>query len=172
MTDPEDFAPYRLPDPENHPEVIAARVLRMPEHRHLVDNEIDLGWLMRTGEKVKGGRQVLGSVHEPTCQGEFRDLFQWMLQGLLGRLPRFLVVLDEQYWAQATDLQREILVFHELSHIRQKVDRYGAPRFDKDGRPVYGLHGHDVEEFTQVVARYGAWHDDIRAFVAAANEAG
>ena len=163
--------PYRLPDPGNHPAVIAERVMRMPEHRHLVDNEIEIDWLMRTGEKIKGGRQVLGSVHEPTCQGEFRDLFQWMLESLLGRLPRFLVILDEAYWLQASPRAREILVFHELAHIQHKLDRYGAPRFDKDGLPVYGINGHDVEEFTSVVARYGAYNDDVSRFVDAARSA-
>lgn len=163
--------PYRLPDPGNHPAIIAERVMRTPEHRHLVDNEIEIDWLMRTGEKIKGGRQVLGSVHEPTCQGEFRDLFQWMLESLLGRLPRFLVILDEAYWLQASPRAREILVFHELAHIQHKLDRYGAPRFDKDGLPVYGLNGHDVEEFTSVVARYGAHNNELATFIDAARAA-
>lgn len=160
--------PYSLPDPDGHPGEIAARVMRMPEHQHLRDNEIDIDWLMRNDEKIKQGRAILGTVYEPTVQGELKDLFEFMLERLLGRVPKFLVILDTQYWRKATDLQREILVFHELSHIRQKLDRYGAPRFDKDGVPVYGLQGHDVEEFTQVVARYGAWNDEIREFVAAA----
>lgn len=168
----DETAPYSLPGPDNHPGTIAARVMRMPEHQHLVDNEIDVDWLMRNFEKVKGGREVLGSVHEPTCQGELAPMFEWMVERLFGRLPRFLVILDANYWDAATDLQREILIFHELAHIRQKVDKYGAPRFDKDGLPVYGLHGHDVEEFTSVVARYGTWNDDLRAFVAAANNSG
>lgn len=162
-------APYRLPDANDHPGTIAARVMRMPEHRHLVENEIDIEWLMRDATKVKAGRQVLGSVHEPAVQGELRDMFEWLLTGLFGRLPRFLVILDSEYWRQAGPEAREILVFHELAHIRQKEDRYGAPRFDKDGMPVYGLRGHDVEEFTSVVARYGAWTDEIKEFVAAAN---
>lgn len=168
----DDVAPYKLPDPQHHPAVIAERVMRMPEHQHLKDNEIEIDWLMRTFEKTKGGRTVLGSVHEPTCQGEMAPLFEWMLERLLGDLPRFLVILDEEYWEQADDRAREILVFHELAHIRQKLDKYGAPRFDKDGLPVYGLHGHDVEEFTSVVARYGAHNPDIAAFVKAANAAG
>lgn len=163
--------PYRLPDAETHPAIIAERVMRMPEHQHLIDNDIEIDWLMRTGEKIKGGRQVLGSVHEPACQGEFKDLFQWMLERLLGRLPRFLVILDDEYWKAATPKAREILVFHELAHVRQKVDRYGAPRFDKDGLPVYGLHGHDVEEFTSVVARYGAYNDELTRFIDAAGGA-
>jgi hypothetical protein len=162
-----DAAPYRLPDNDSHPAVIAERVMRMPEHLHLVDNEIEIDWLMRTHEKIKGGRMILGSVHEPTCQGEFKILFQWMLENLLGRLPRFLVILDDAYWKQASAKEREILIFHELAHIQHMLDRYGAPRFDKDGMPVYGLAGHDVEEFTSVVARYGAYSDEIRAFVAA-----
>lgn len=168
----DDIAPYSLPAPDNHPGTFAERVMRMPEHRHLVDNEIDVDYLMRNFEKVKGGRFVLGSVHEPTCNGELAPMFEWMVERLFGRLPRFLVILDAEYWAAATDLQREILIFHELAHIRQKVDRYGAPRFDKDGLPVYGLHGHDVEEFTSVVARYGAHNADIAQFIKAANAAG
>lgn len=171
MIDADDIAPYRLPDPGNHPADIAERVMRMPEHLHLAENEIDIGWLMRGAPKVKAGRLVLGSVHEPTCQGEFRDLFAWMLQNLLGRLPRYLIILDDAYWREATPAQREILVFHELSHIRQRLDAYGAPKFTRDGLPVYGLQGHDVEEFTQVVARYGTWNDELRAFVAAAQSA-
>lgn len=168
----EDFDPYRLPDEDSHPATTAARVMRMPEHQHLEDNEIDIDYVMRTFEKTKGGRTVLGSVHEPTCQGEMAPLFEWMLERLLGRLPRFLVILDAEYWAAANDLQREILIFHELAHVRQKLDKYGAPRFDKDGLPVYGLHGHDVEEFTSVVARYGAHNKDIDNFIKAANAAG
>lgn len=167
----DETPPYRLPDPDTHPAVIAERVMRMPEHLHLADNEIEIDWLMRTREKIKGGRLVLGSVHEPTCQGEFRDLFQWMLEGLLGRLPRFLVILDDAYWAQASPRAREILVFHELAHIRHQLDRYGAPRFDKDGLPVYGLNGHDVEEFTSVVARYGAHSAELAEFIDAARAA-
>lgn len=168
----DDVAPYKLPDPQHHPAVIAERVMRMPEHQHLNDNEIEIDWLMRTFEKTKGGRTVLGSVHEPTCQGEMAPLFEWMLERLLGDLPRFLVILDEEYWELADDRAREILVFHELCHIRQKLDKYGAPRFDKDGLPVYGLHGHDVEEFTSVVARYGAHNPDLEQFIKAANAAG
>jgi hypothetical protein len=164
-------APYRLPDAATHPAIIAERVMRMPEHQHLVDNEIEIDWLMRTGEKIKGGRRVLGSVHEPACQGEFKDLFQWMLERLLGRLPRFLVILDLEFWEASTAEAREILIFHELCHIKQKLDRYGAPRFDKDGLPVYGLKNHDVEEFTSVVARYGAHTPELAQFVDAARGA-
>ena len=46
-------------------------------------------------------------------------------------------------------------------HIQQKVDKYGSPRFDLDGNPVYGIKEHDVTAFHAEVARYGAWHGDL-----------
>lgn len=47
---------------------------------------------------------------------------------------------------------------------------YGAPAFDKQGRPKLRIMGHDVEEFVGVVARYGA-SADVGLLVAAARTA-
>lgn len=166
--DNEDLDLFRLPGPDDGLEGVVGTVLRMPEHVHLVENEIDLAFLFRREEKIIGGRAILGTVYEPKVQGGLKDVFEWMIRRMLGRMPRFLVVLDEGYWTDSDGHLREILVFHELSHCRQKVDKYGAPRFDMDGNPVYGIRAHDVEEFNDVVARYGQWNEGIRAFVAAA----
>jgi len=163
---------YFVPDAGLHPADLAAKVLAFPEHRHLVENDIDIEWLMRRDEKVSRGRRVLGSVHEPMVQGELRPVFEWLLGKTLGRLPQFLIILDADYWQTASMRDREILIFHELSHIQQKLDRFGSPRVDRDGNPVYGLIGHDVEEFTSVVARYGAWNDEIQNFIYAATSGG
>lgn len=170
MSDADDFDLFRLPEPDDGLEPIVDRVLGMYEHAHLVENEIDLAFLFRCEEKMMGGRQILGTVYEPKVQGGLKDVFEWMIRRLLGRLPRFLVVLDEAYWAECGERNREILVFHELTHCQQKNDRYGAPRFDLDGRPVYGLMAHDVEEFTSVVRRYGVWNDGLREFIEAARQ--
>jgi len=168
--DDENTDLFRLPEPSDGLSRIVDDVLRMPEHQHLVENYIDLAFLFRTEEKIFGGRQVLGTVYEPKVQGGLRDVFEWMIRLLLGRLPQFLVVLDEGYWEASDERLRTILVFHELCHVRQKIDKYGSPRFDSDGLPVYGLRAHDVEEFTAVAARYGAWNDEIREFIRAASE--
>ena len=170
MSADDNFELFRLPEPEDGLEPIVDRVLRMHEHEHLVENEIDLAFLFRCEEKIIGGRQILGTAYEPKVQGGLKDVFEWMIQRLLGRMPRFLIVLDAGYWAECGERNREILVFHELTHCQQKRDRYGELRFDMDGNPVYGLLGHDVEEFTSVVRRYGAWNDGIRDFIAAANQ--
>lgn len=161
---------FRLPEPDDGLEPVVDTVLRMPEHEHLVDNEIDLAFIFRCDEKIIGGRRILGTVYEPKVQGGLKDVFEWMVTRMLGRLPRFLVVLDAAYWAECGARNREILVFHELTHCQQKIDRHGALRFDLDGNPVYGLRGHDVEEFTSVVRRYGIHSDELAEFIAAAQE--
>ena len=64
------------------------------------------------------------------------------------------------------------LIEHELYHCGQQVDRYGQPMFTRDATPIWGMKGHDVEEFTGVVRRYGtggAHHKTLREFVDAAN---
>lgn len=170
MSDADDLDLFRLPEPDDGLEPVVDAVLRMPEHQHLVENEIDLAFVFRQEPKIVGGRQVLGTVYEPKVQGGLRDFFEWMMYRLLGRVPRFLVVLDAEYWATCGAWRREILVFHELSHCRQKLDAYGAPRFDMNGLPVYGLVAHDIEEFSAVVRRYGSWSEEIREFIRAARE--
>lgn len=172
--DDDDLGPaYSLPPDDAHPGDIAERVMLMPEHRHLTENEISFGWLMRNEPKVKGNRVELGSVHETQHmgQGAFKDLFEQLLLGMMGHLPKFVVVINAPWWEQAGPMEREALVFHELMHVQQKVDKFGAPKFDKDGLPVYGCQGHDIEEFRAVVARYGAWKGDIADFLHAARGA-
>jgi hypothetical protein len=172
MSADEVFEAYRLPEEAWHPAVIADRVLRMPEHAHLREGEATIDWLMRRTEKRRGGRWVLGTAYQPQVKGDLSEVFDWLVARLFGRTPDFLIVLDEGYWLQAGPREREILVFHELSHCVQKEDQYGSPKFDKEGRPVWGLRGHDVEEFISVAARYGAWTDEIRQFVDAVNHHG
>ena len=169
MNEDDLFAPYVKPDPDSHPADIAARLLELEEFAHLVEGEASIDWLLRTAPKVKAGREILGTCYLPSVQGDLKDLFEWMLAMLLGRMPDFLVVLDQDYWLKVDDRLREILVYHEMLHMGHAVDRYGAPRYNKEtGMPVFCIVGHDVEEFTATVRRYGAYSEDIRRFIAAA----
>jgi hypothetical protein len=144
------------------------RLLPLPEFAHLVDGGARIEFLLRGREQITGGRRVLGSVHLPSVQGQLKGVFTWMLEQMFGMLPDFLVVLENDYWQAATPRQREILIYHELCHAEHKLDRDGEPRFDVEERPVWGLVGHNVEEFNAVVQRYGAHSADIEAFLAAA----
>lgn len=152
-----------------HPAVIAERLMTDPEHAHLRENEIRIAYLFRHESKTKGGKCVLGSVHEPTCQGELRNLFEWLLERLFGYMPDYLMILDKGFWDSVVPITREALIWHELSHIKQKLDEYGAPRFNRQtGEAIYHIVMHDIEEFNSTVARYGAWSPDVADFIAAA----
>lgn len=171
--DLDDLQAFALPAGPRHPADIAVRLMTYPEHRHLADNDITFGYLMRLSEKVKGGKRELASVNETKTmfQGGYKDLCIQLLAGMLGHLPDFLIVIDAEFWAACSDVEADALLFHELAHVQQKLDKFGAPRFDLNGMPVYGLVAHDVTAFKSEVARYGLWSPDLRDFMAVAREA-
>jgi len=162
---------YLVPDnSEGSPPAIAARLIdTMPEFAHLKDGQAQIRFLLDLQETISQGRQILGMVHIPSVQGRLKRLFDWMLAKLFhGEQLDFLITLDDVWWEAATEQQREILIFHELCHCIQKTDKEGEPRFTEEGRPVFGLLGHDVEEFSATVRRYGAYSPEIQEFIAAA----
>jgi hypothetical protein len=162
---------YILPDEnEMHPGIYYHRCLNFPEHAHLKDGEPTVEFLYRAIPVIQAGRQVLGAVHLPSVQGKLSDLFDWMLLRLFGALPDFLIILDEEYWLSCGDKHREILMHHEMCHCIHKEDKWGSPRFGKEGQPVWGLRGHDVEEFNLVVRRYGAYSEEVQKFMAAVRQ--
>lgn len=74
-------------------------------------------------------------------------------------------------WAHLTDQQKEALVFHKLCHVEASVDKNGAPRNSpNDGRPVFRLCSHDLEEFKLVVEKYGLWRPDAQDFMVSAKK--
>lgn len=166
-----DLQAFALPTGPHNPADIAARLMLDPEHAHLAENDISIGYLMRLAPKEKGGKVELGSMHDAKymAQGGFKELFAQLLAGMLGFSPDFVMVVDADWWAQASDVERDALVWHELCHCRQKLDKYGAPKFDMHGNPSYGIQEHDVTAFKSEVARYGAWSPDLREFLAVAN---
>jgi hypothetical protein len=166
MTEDDDiaFAPYELPPADNHPATIAARLMELPDHAHLAEYEVRFEYLLKVDALTKGGKMVLGAVHEPMVQGKLRDLFLQLLHGFFGYIPDFLIIIDREFWQSATPVQREALIYHELCHVKQQVDKFGELRFDRDGNAVMGICEHDVAAFNAEVARYGAWSDDLVAF--------
>ena len=163
---------YIIPpvDALDGPVAIRDRLLReCPEFAHLAEGEARIAFLLASVEVIKAGKQILGAAHLPTVQGQLKGVFAWTLEQALGFMPDFLITLDLTFWEEADARHREILVYHELCHCIQKADRDGEPRFDEDDRPVWGIVGHDVEEFSATVRRYGAYSEDIREFIAAAS---
>jgi hypothetical protein len=155
---------------ELDPRAIGAAVLELPEHADLLAGGATIDWLFRIAEKRKHGRRVLGMCYMPAVQGDLADLFDYLLAEHCGRTPDYLIVLDWLWFESATPLQREILCFHELKHAGQAKDIFGQPKFDRAGLPIWALHAHDLEEFDDVVRRYGVHSEDVSQFLQAVAE--
>jgi len=169
----DDYEKFLMPPDDGSgldPLVHYAKVVAMPEHKHLAEGRPRVAFLLREDPKICQCKVELGSVHMPKVQGSLKDVFTWSLQRLLGYMPDYLMILDRDYWMASSPALREILIFHEACHMVQKTNKDGDPSYNDDGLPVWGLLGHDLEEFDAVVRRYGAYRSDVASFLAAAQE--
>lgn len=141
-----------------------------PEHLHL--SAAHIGVLWTTVPNSRHMHAIVGTAEIPFPQGgawqKKRALYQ--LRQWFGAVPDFLLTLSAEYAAGASDVGFCALVEHELYHCGHRRDLFGIPMFTKEGRPKFGIRGHDVEEFVGIVRRYGAkaGAGDTAAFVAAA----
>ena len=143
--------------------------LHNPDHFHLLEADIVFMWA--SSAFYKKGRTVLGQCEEVMMRagGWQKARMEQQMYEWFGRIPDFIITLAADYCAQCSDLEFCALVEHELYHIAQETDEFGAPKFYRDsGLPKLKLRGHDVEEFIGVVRRYGASHD-VQQLVDVAN---
>lgn len=138
------------------------------DHGHLID--ADLVFLWAPGGFTKAMRSVIGQAEEVMIRAggwqkgrQEQQFYDWF-----GRVPGFMITLDASYCAECSDADFCALVEHELYHVAQALDEFGAPKFTKSGLPKLKIRGHDVEEFVGVVRRYGA-SADVQQLVDAAN---
>jgi hypothetical protein len=138
-----------------------------PDHAHL--DGADLEFLWAYSGFTKASRTVLGQAEQVMFRAggwqkarQEQQFTEWF-----GRVPAFLITLDAAYCRGCSDADFCALIGHEMYHIAQTQDAFGAPVFTKDGRPKLAIRGHDVEEFVGVVRRYGA-SDQVKPLVQAA----
>lgn len=167
-----DLTAFIIPEGDAHPAILYQQLIELNEHRHFLDEEIPVDFLLRVVPKVKAGRRQLGMAIIPTVQGELKGLFEQLLAQWLGRMPHFLIILDQEFWTEADQVTRMALLEHEMMHIKQERNKDGDLKFDRDGNAVFGIVGHDLEEFNYIVRKYGAWKGDIAAFLEAAEAHG
>lgn len=143
--------------------------LHNPDHSHLLDADIQFMWASSAFEKK--GRYVLGQAEEVAMRagGWQKARMEQQMHEWFGEVPKFIITLAADYCSQCSDAEFCALVEHELYHIAQATDEFGAPKFNKEGQPVLKLRGHDVEEFVGVVRRYGA-SVEVQEMVDAANK--
>lgn len=141
-----------------------------PDHIHLLDADVAFMWA--SGAFEKKGCYVLGQCEQVMLRagGWQKARMEQQMHEWFGRIPKFIITLAADYCEQCNDVEFCALVEHELYHIAQATDDYGAPKFNKEtGMPVLKLRGHDVEEFVGVVRRYGASRD-VQEMIDAANQ--
>lgn len=70
----------------------------------------------------------------------------------------FLILVGTTEWQLLTPVQRIALIDHELCHcwLNEKGE--------------WTLRAHDVEEFAEILERHGSWKQDVRNFVAVAQQ--
>lgn len=165
------FLPDELGPPgcDMDPRAIAAELVATePDHADLKQGEANILFLMRSETKLNQTKMELGSLQLPVFSGRTGALATWLMVRAFGALPDFIMILDAQFWRQAPREQRIALVDHELMHGCVAVNKEGEQRFADDGRPVWAIRPHDLEEFDSIVARHGAWSPDITRFLTAA----
>ena len=125
-------------------------------HRHLTEAKIALLW--RTGWKAdKDGRLTLGQAKKASDLS--RELVDY----------DFAILLNYEVWVEREfdEDARKAVLDHELCHCAVDLDDHGNPREDDRGRKVWRVRKHSVEEFTEIVRRYGTYKADLEEFAAA-----
>lgn len=138
------------------------------DHAHLIDANIGVLWA--SSGFAKQGRVVLGQAEQVMFRagGWQKARQEQQMRDWFGEVPGFVITLAADYCSQCSDTEFCALVEHELYHIAQATDEYGAPKFTQDGMPKLYLRGHDVEEFVGVVRRYGA-SEEVQQLIEAAS---
>lgn len=138
-------------------------------HEHLAEASIGVLWtnVINTTKM----RHVLGTAEMPQVMGGAwkRGRFEQQLRDWFQTEPTFLLTLYAPECRLLNDRSFCALVEHELCHCAQAEDQYGSPKFGRMGEPIYAIAGHDVEEFTDVVERYGPTTPELRQMIRAAN---
>jgi hypothetical protein len=139
------------------------------DHAHLFDADIRVMWASAAFSKK--GRTVVGQAEQVAFRagGWQKARMEQQMMDWFGDVPTYIITLAADYCAQCSDADFCALVEHELYHIAQAKDQYGAPKFTQEGLPKLEMRGHDVEEFVGVVRRYGA-SPDVQELVDAANK--
>lgn len=126
------------------------------EHLHL--SFATIGYLWTNVANSRHQKGIAGQAEIPFCQGGkwAKAIYNWQNRQWFGtdRLD-FRIILDAKICDRLLPIEFCALLEHELYHCAQSLDDFGAPKFSKDGRPKFGLRGHDLEEFVGIIQRYG-----------------
>lgn len=173
------YRPEFMPAPElaiwaNESFIAEDSIRCNPHHKHL--RRAKIGYLWTNVKYIKGMKQVVGQAElgtpPPSLSRWAKAQWEWQNYQWFGFQPDFRVTLCAPYVEQVEALVFCAVFEHELYHCGQRV-KNKFPMFRKsDGKPIFGLRRHDVEEFVGIMERYGveAGAGDSKRFVEAANK--
>jgi hypothetical protein len=107
---------------------------------------VKIAYVFRDEASVSHGKVIVGKCYKVGP----RDI---VLHGF-----DFVVEIAQDVWAEATADFQQALMDHELGHI-------GLDGLDDDGMPKYYLRRHDIEEFSEILSRHGAYHGALMTFL-------
>lgn len=122
---------------------LAQRIIA-EHHPQLHDARI--AFVMRSEAPITNGQYTLGKARKVSTEQQVHMPYD------------FVIWLARDQFTRMTTLQREALIDHELSHCQW------------DGF-VASIRGHDVEEFTHIIERYGFWWPRSEDFEGAVQQA-
>ena len=123
-----------------------ATALINEHHPHL--NPAEVVFLFRAKAAKRGGRIILGKASKANAKVNAylgRDLGPEGNVEPIAPRARFVIEIAHNVWTKAPARARAALVDHELCHCT----------VNEEGKSA--MVGHDVEEFTAIVERHGAW---------------
>lgn len=127
-------------------EVLAQQAIPM-FHPHLATARISYVYVDTAA--MKNGRPILGKVRKVT------GILEFMLE------KDFIVEVPLDQWNELADTQRHALVDHLLERC------YGEEQ-EENGEMKWSTREPDVQEFSTILRRHGAWNDDLAGFVSVA----
>lgn len=145
------------------PEVkeIADRLI--PEHHQRIELYMDeIRYIFRDKAAKSRGNTVFGKAHKV---GGMSCYLMHSAPGDVNKYGEqppdcFVMEIAENVWENLTTRQRTALVDHELMH-------FDAVLNEQTGEMNLGLRPHDIEEFSAIASRYGAWHPPLVEFAEA-----
>jgi len=144
--------------------------LHNPRHAHLANASI--GWLWTSATAKNKNREIAGQCQlvQPQQKTFSSAMRSWQLRQWFGGVPDFVIIISRWFALDMDDYSFCALIEHELCHAAQDVDGFGMPKFDREGQPMFRIVAHDVEEFHDVVERYGAKAAGVSRMVKLGNQ--
>jgi hypothetical protein len=99
----------------------------------------------------RNGKEVLGKVQKVS------GVTEWAIE------KDFMVIVAQDKWQELTDSQRTALVDHLLERCVGEED-------ENTGDMKWKVRDPDVQEFSSILNRYGAWMEDLQNFVSVAHK--